>query len=191
MQNPKKDILANTRLQAASGPEAESVLSNSRMKAALDRLAPGLTKKKPVPVLLLVDDDDHDSFFFQNAVKAAGISMRVIRIRDGQEAIDYFRGKGRFADRKQFPIPQMTLLDIKMPRRNGFEVLKFLRRSARFEKAIVIALTSSSDEKDIQQAHLLRIDAYLVKPAKASALIEIALQLEKFWLETVLKLGLS
>lgn len=191
MQLPKKTTLEDDRPEAAPEPEAEPVLSNPRMKAALDRLAPGLTKRKSVPVLLLVDDDDHDSFFFQNAAKAAGISMRVIRIRDGQEAIDYFRGKGRFADRKQFPIPQMTLLDIKMPRRNGLEVLKFLRRSVRFEKAIVIALTSSSDEKDIQQAHLLRINAYLVKPAKASALIEIALQLEKFWLETVMKLGLS
>jgi CheY-like chemotaxis protein len=155
-----------------------SDLQGNREPRRASSLAPAMPD---APFLLLVDDDDHDAFFFQNAVKAAGVSFRIHRVRDGQEAIDYFLGRHVFADRRQFPVPHITLLDLKMPRRNGFEVLRFIRSSSSFAGAVVVILTSSSDEKDIREATQLRVAAYLVKPSKVTALIEIAQQLEKLW----------
>jgi CheY-like chemotaxis protein len=139
------------------------------------------------PLLLLADDDDHDAFFFRNALRAAAVSLRLTRVRDGQEAIDYFQGRNGFADRAQFPVPQIILLDVKMPRRNGLEVLRFVRATAEFENTLVVILTSSPNEQDIRESRRLRVAAYLVKPRKVAALIDIAHHLEVLWLETVVR----
>src|SRR4030095_9287135 len=91
--------------------------------------------------------------------------VEVRFVNDGQEALDYLQGKGQYADRSRFPLPTVIFLDIKMPRLNGFEVLKWLKEQETFKRIPVAMITSSQMQEDIDRVYELGASAYLVKPA--------------------------
>ncbi len=177
---------ADSKATGSGSVRQEKVFSTPPGRFTAQPQRSTLQTELKIPLLLLVDDDDHDAFFFQNALRAADVSLRMTRLRDGQEAIDYFQGRHGFVDRRQFPLPQLVLLDLKMPRRNGFEFLRFIRSLPEFAATLVVILTGSAEEKDIHEAFRLHVAAYLLKPSRVETLIDIARHLEELWLETVL-----
>jgi len=131
--------------------------------------------------ILLVEDDENDVFFLRQAMKKAGALNPIQVASDGQEAIDYFKGTGRFASREKFPLPCLVLLDLKLPHVMGLDVLKMIRQQSEVA-AIVVILTSSREEADIATAYRLGANGYLVKPTDVNKLTEIAKSIKDFWL---------
>ena len=132
--------------------------------------------------ILQVEDDENDVFLLRHAFKAAGIENTLRVARDGQEAIDYLGGQGEFADRERFPLPCLILLDLKLPRRTGLEVLEWLRRQSHLASLPVIIFSSSNHRSDIDQAYQLGTNAFITKPSGQDERIEFARAIRNFWL---------
>ena len=105
--------------------------------------------------LLLVEDSDDDVFFFQQAMKKAALTLPVEVVSDGAAAISYLAGDPPYSDRTRFPLPSIVLLDLKLPKKSGLEVLEWLRADSRFQDIQVVMLTSSFEEADVRRAYVL------------------------------------
>lgn len=133
--------------------------------------------------ILLVEDNPTDILFIQRAFREAdlsGISLQIIK--DGDAAVLYLSGEGEYADRERYPLPVLILLDLKLPRRSGQEVLVWLRQQSDLKRLPVVILTSSRDMRDVNQAYDSGVNSYLVKPVGFSALLEILRTLNLYWL---------
>ncbi len=131
--------------------------------------------------ILQVEDDPNDVFFLKHALKRAGVANPIRVVNDGQEAIDYLKGAGRFADREQFPLPGLVLLDLKLPHVMGLDVLKWIRQESGLS-LVVVLLTASAEEADIASAYRLGANGFLVKPSEARKLVDMAKAINHFWL---------
>jgi DNA-binding response OmpR family regulator len=132
--------------------------------------------------ILLIEDDENDVLFFRRAATKAGMINPVQVARDGQQAIDYLQGAGKFADRAEYPLPWLILLDLKLPFVMGLDVLKWIRQQSRLAP-IVLILSSSREETDIAEAYRLGANGYLVKPAQTSELGDMVKAVSDYWLE--------
>jgi len=132
--------------------------------------------------ILLADDSEEDIAIFQRAFRKAEIDADVFLVKDGQEAIDYLEGTGQFRDRKAYPLPCLVLLDLKMPKFDGFDVLRWLEREPTLKKLPVTVLTSSDEDKDVDLAYGLGANSYLVKPASLSGYARLVAELREYWL---------
>ena len=133
--------------------------------------APALQKH-----LLVVEDNDQDATFLRRAIEQTGVSLPHTIVKDGDQAIAYLGGTHEFADRGRHPFPSLMLLDLKMPKKSGHEVLEWLMQSS-LTKPKVIVYTSSSEPKDIDQAMRLGAFAYIVKPLSVVILRKIVREL--------------
>jgi CheY-like chemotaxis protein len=133
--------------------------------------------------ILVAEDDAADAYFLQRAFKRAGIPVTLTFVRDGQQVMDYLRGEGPFADRAAHPMPQLLLLDLKMPRRDGFDVLEWIRNEPAFKDLMVVIFSSSEEPRDIGRAYRLGANEYLVKPHSLEELNRLVGQLKKHWVE--------
>jgi CheY-like chemotaxis protein len=133
--------------------------------------------------ILVAEDDPTDAYFFQRAFKRAGLPVALHFVRDGQEVIDYLQGEGQFADRTAHPLPQLLLLDLKMPRLDGFDVLEWVRRQPGLAGLQVVIFSSSDEARDINRAYGLGASWYLVKPHSMDELTALVGRFKKFWLE--------
>jgi CheY-like chemotaxis protein len=134
------------------------------------------------PLILAAEDEESDRLILEFAFQKAKLPHALIIVRDGQEAVDYLSGKGRYADRTNHPLPGLLVLDLKMPRMNGFDVLAWLTENRQFKELPVIVLSSSADETDMTKARQLGAREYFVKPHTLDALIIIAQQMQARWL---------
>ena len=133
--------------------------------------------------VLLVEDDPNDILLIQRAFRKANltnINMQVIQ--DGDAAIDYLDGAGDYTDRDRYPFPVLILLDLKLPRRSGLEVLGWLRQQPELRRLPVIILTSSQENTDVNRAYDLGANSYLVKPLGLNALVEVVTTINMYWL---------
>ncbi len=126
------------------------------------------------PIVLLVDDSVNDTLLMRTVFDRAGFVEPLRFARDGDEAIAYLRGDGTFADRKKFPFPTVVLLDLNMPRKNGFEVLEWIRQQPALKRLRVYPLSASSRPEDISRAYDLGANSYLVKPGNLDGLMHMA-----------------
>jgi len=134
-------------------------------------------------IILLVEDDRDEVFLIQRAFQKADMKNPLQVLRDGEEAIDYLSRFGALAgEPSHSPEPALMLLDLKMPRKTGFEVLAWLRQQPNLKRMIVIVLTSSNQPVDINHAYDLRANSYLVKPADFAQLIEMLKNVKNYWL---------
>jgi CheY-like chemotaxis protein len=133
--------------------------------------------------ILLVEDDANDVYFMKRAARKAGILDSLHVAQDGQEAMDYLEGLGEYANRERFPLPCLVLLDLKLPRVMGFEVLKWMRQQPALRSTIVIVLTSSDLRADVDLAYRLGANSYLVKPSTPDKLKETIARIKQYWLE--------
>ncbi len=136
------------------------------------------------PQTILIAEDQRDAReVLQLAFSEARISVPIHFVTDGQDAIQYLRGDEPFNDRAKYPFPAMLLLDLKMPRLNGFEVLEWVRFQPALQRLLVVVFTSSDDPRDIDRAYELGANSYLVKPFGFEKLLELVCQLETYWLK--------
>ena len=131
--------------------------------------------------ILLVEDDANEVFLFERAFRKAQLTNPLSVARDGQEAIDFLNRQGGSSDRTHHAAPRLVLLDLKMPRKSGFEVLEWVRQQPALKQLIVVVLTSSNLEADINRAYDLGTNSYLVKPGDFEALIQLVKTVTAYW----------
>lgn len=124
------------------------------------------------PPILYVEDDENDVFLFQRALSKAGLSHPAYLATDGLCAIDYLTGSGHYANRDLYPLPKLMLIDLKMPRMSGFELISWMRQQSIFAKLPIVLLSSSNYSTDIHTACALGANGYLIKPADSGDLVE-------------------
>jgi CheY-like chemotaxis protein len=132
-------------------------------------------------VILVADDDENDVFFLRRAFAKSGLVHTIIHVSDGQKAIEYLLGEGIYADRRANPFPDLLLLDLKMPRTDGFDVLATLRSLPGLDLPIVVFSTSAL-LVDVQMAKKLGALDYVVKPADQDEMLKLALAIHERWL---------
>lgn len=132
-------------------------------------------------VILLVEDNPDDVKLTQRAFKKSNISNQVVVARDGVEALDYLLGTGPY-EGVPHPPPQVALVDIKMPRMDGLELLRRIRSDPRTEFLPVVMLTSSSEEQDLVRSYQLRANSYIRKPVDFARFVEATRTLGMYWL---------
>jgi len=134
--------------------------------------------------ILLVEDNFDDIVLTRRAFRKAGIDAPLTVLEDGEQAVAYLGGGAPFEDRAAHPLPALILLDWKLPRRNGLEVLTWLRARDELATVPVVVLTSSKQEEDVQQAYRAGANSYLQKPVRFDAMIELVQRLHLYWLQT-------
>jgi CheY-like chemotaxis protein len=135
--------------------------------------------RRPV---LLVEDDENDVVFVQRAFRQTGILNPLQIVRDGDEAVGYLSGGGQFADRDQYPLPAFMLLDLKLPRRSGLEVLTWAKEQPGLKRIPIVVLTSSRKDDDVNRAYEMGANSYLVKPVSFEGLMDLVKSLNLYWL---------
>jgi len=136
--------------------------------------------KHGVLIILLAEDTPDDVLLLQHAFQKAGVAHRLEVVCDGMEAMEYLNGENAYADREQHPFPEVLLLDLNMPRMNGFEVLEQVRREPRYSRLLIHVLTASSREADVQRAYDLGANSYVLKPSRVSDLTAFASALNQW-----------
>jgi CheY-like chemotaxis protein len=132
--------------------------------------------------VLLVEDNPDDVLLTNRAFKRANLINPIQVVDDGDRAVAYLSGAPPFDDRGRFPLPVLILLDLKLPRRSGLEVLKWLRAVPGLRRLPVVVLTSSADSGDVNNAYDMGANSYLVKPVGFDALFDMVKVLQPYWL---------
>lgn len=132
-------------------------------------------------VILVADDDENDVFFLRRAFAKSGLLHTIIHVTDGQKAIEYLLGDGIYADRQANPFPDLLLLDLKMPKTDGFDVLSMLQSNPELDLPAVMFSTSAL-MVDIQMAKKLGARDYVVKPVDQDEMVKVALSFHERWL---------
>ena len=132
--------------------------------------------------ILLVEDDEADIFLLRRAFRNARIANPLIEVRDGQAAIQYLSGEGDYTDRARYPIPFLILLDLRLPKLSGFEVIAWMRDQPKLANLIVVVLTGSDHVPDVTKARDLGANSYLVKPGNFQELVEMVRRIKGRWL---------
>ncbi len=135
-----------------------------------------------ISCILQVEDDANDVFLLQRALAQAEVRTPVQVATDGQMAIDYLSGKSPYDDRTRYPMPGLVLLDLKLPRRSGREVLEWIRAQPYLRRVVVIVFTTAQYVGDVGLAYDLGANSFLVKPADFSQYVGIARLLRDWWL---------
>ena len=133
-------------------------------------------------VILLAEDDPDHILLITHAFKQAGLVNPLQVVRSGEEAIAYLSGTGKFSNRAEYPLPGLFLLDIKMPRKNGFEVLEWLRQQQGFSSIRVVVLTSSDEIRDVNRAYALGANSFLTKPLDFRDFVQLSNAIKGYWL---------
>lgn len=133
--------------------------------------------------ILLVEDNPDDVELIAYAFEKLAIANPLVTMGDGDAAVDYLGGTGAYEDRLRHPLPSLILLDLKLPRRSGLEVLRFLRGQDATRHTPVVVLTSSSHREDIRGAYDGGANSYLVKPVSHDSLIVMVRALELYWIK--------
>ena len=135
--------------------------------------------REPVTILLVEDDDGHARLLEKN-LRRGGVVNHLARVADGREAVDYVSRKGCYQDAVRYPFPGVVLLDVRMPRLDGFEVLAYLKRDPELMKIPVIMLTSTDNQNEINRAYEMGANGYVVKPVSVESFIDRVVKLGMF-----------
>jgi CheY-like chemotaxis protein len=133
-------------------------------------------------VILLAEDREDDIVLIRKAFSKASFLNPLHVVRDGEEAIAYLSGTGHYANRPEYPLPELLLLDLKMPKVDGFEVLSWIRRQPDLAALRVVVLTSSDRIQDVNRAYQLGANSFLVKPVDFEHFVEVTKALKGYWL---------
>ena len=132
--------------------------------------------------VLLVEDNPSDAELTIRALKKNNLANKVHHVKDGDEALDFIFARGNYAGRKIENAPKVILLDLKMPKVNGIEVLRALKEDARTKKIPIVVLTSSKEDPDIQECYQLGVNSYVVKPVHFDNFLKAVSDLGLYWL---------
>ncbi|MCF8278328.1 MAG: response regulator [Flavobacteriales bacterium] len=132
--------------------------------------------------LLLVEDNPYDAELTLSALRQKNLANHLHHVEDGAEALDFVYARGKFAGRKGMALPSLILLDLKMPKVNGIEVLEQLKSDPTTRSIPVVVLTSSKEDPDIKACYDLGVNSYIVKPVDFEAFISAVIDLGMYWL---------
>ncbi len=144
-----------------------------------------MTRKKRPVVILIADDDPEDRMLAKDALEENKLSNDLQFVEDGEELIDYLYNKGHYKDKNRYPKPGLILLDLNMPRKDGREALKEIKRDESLRLIPIVILTTSKAEEDIIRSYNLGVNSFITKPVTFDALVEIMKTLSKYWFEIV------
>ncbi|HYE98289.1 MAG TPA: response regulator [Planctomycetota bacterium] len=133
-------------------------------------------------LLLMVEDNPDEVDLMREALQEAGITIPMRVLGNGEEAIQYLSGQGKFEDRERHPLPTLIILDLKLPLRSGLEVLQWVKTHPELRGIPVVIFTSSSEAKDLKRSYELGVNSYLVKPQQFTVLVELVRALGNYWL---------
>ncbi len=132
--------------------------------------------------ILLVEDDPNDVILIRRGFAKANLANPLEVVGDGEAAVAYLAGAEPYVDRQRHPVPVLVLLDLKLPRRSGLEVLEWMRSRPDLRRLPVVVLTSSREGNDINRAYDLGVNSYLIKPVGFDALLEMVKALNLYWM---------
>jgi len=139
----------------------------------------------PGELVLVAEDNPDDALLLRRAIDKAGITARVKIVSDGEEMLLYLQGRGAYANRIANPLPTLMILDLKMPRKTGLEVLQWIDENPEVAVVPTIVLSASNLEKDVRAAYNLGANTYFVKPTTFEELVETMRTVEKYWRQAV------
>jgi two-component system response regulator len=131
--------------------------------------------------ILLVEDNPHDARLTLRALKKHNLTNSVVHVKDGAEALQFLFGTGAYADRKEGPNPRVILLDLKLPKVSGIEVLQQIRADERTCRIPVVMMTSSNEDRDIIDSYRLGVNSYVVKPIEFEKFVDVVAELGLYW----------
>ncbi|MEX0985917.1 MAG: response regulator [Bacteroidales bacterium] len=132
--------------------------------------------------ILIVEDNPNDAEMTIRALKSSKLSNNLKWVKDGQEALDFIFGRGKFSSRDMEPKPKLILLDLKLPKIDGLEVLKLIKSNDLTKSIPVVVLTSSREESDIVESYKLGVNSYIVKPVDFDKFVDAVRDLGLYWL---------
>ena len=133
-------------------------------------------------VILLAEDGENDILLTRRAFAKAGLLNPLHIVRDGAAAIAYLKGDGPYANRAEYPLPDLLLLDLKMPQKDGFEVMRWIRDQPSLRGLRIVVLTASDEIRDVNLAYQLGAASFLVKPVVFEHFVEVSQTLKGYWL---------
>jgi len=134
-------------------------------------------------VILIVEDREDDVLLMRKSFEKAGLPNPIKIVRDGEEALAYLSGERKYASRDEYPLPSLILLDLKLPRMDGFEVLTWIRKQQGIRGIPVVVLTSSSQLRDVNRAYELGANSFFVKELDFQNSVDLTRLLERYWLQ--------
>lgn len=137
----------------------------------------------PRNTLVFAEDDATDAFLLERALRKSCGDLEVRRVGNGEELIQYLQGVGAYADRVAFPFPNVVLLDLKMPGKDGFDVLRWRQGEKHARSVPVVVFSSSSLRRDVEQAYDLGANSFMPKPSDPSRLPDLLQPLKRWWCE--------
>ena len=138
-------------------------------------------------VILIVEDREDDILLMRKAFDKASLPNPITIVRDGEEALAYLSGEGKYASRDEYPLPALILLDLKLPRMDGFEVLTWIRKQDGIRPLPVVVLTSSNQLRDVNRAYELGANSFFVKEFDFQSSVDLTRLLQRYWLNKALK----
>ncbi len=133
-------------------------------------------------MFLLVEDSETDVILIRRAFQKGNIVNPLQVVKNGNDAIAYLKGEGAFENRAEYPLPDLVLLDLKLPGRDGFDVLRWIRQQPELKALRVVVLTSSDRIQDVNLAYQLGANSFLVKPVDFERFVEISQALKGYWI---------
>lgn len=130
---------------------------------------------------LVAEDNDHDYELLKLALEAARVQWKIQRAYDGVEALEYLRGDNHFSKRRDYPVPQVIVLDLKMPRMTGLELLKWIKENPTYRRTPTLVMSSSRDDRDVEHAYDFGANTYFVKPRNFDELVRLCKQIGEYW----------
>lgn len=134
--------------------------------------------------ILLAEDNPRDAEMTMRALRRINLGNKVHWVKDGEEALDFLLRKGVYQDREPSQIPKLVLLDIKMPKVDGIEVLRQVKSNESLQWIPVVVMTSSNEERDVVESYKLGVNSYIVKPVQFAAFVETVANVGLYWLVT-------
>ena len=135
-----------------------------------------------IDVILLAEDNEDHVLLTRRAFKQAGLVNPLFVVENGEEVVAYLTGEGKFANRTEYPLPTLLLLDLKMPRKDGFEVLEWIRKQPTLSGLRVVVLTTSDRILDVNRAYQLGANSFLTKPVDFRDFVQLSSAIKGYWL---------
>lgn len=134
--------------------------------------------------VLIADDDADDRMFLEQAMRQNGYDQNIRFVEDGEELMDYLRQQGRYNEQNA-PWPNILLLDLNMPRKNGFQALSEIKDDPNLRRLPVVVMTTSSADEDVVKTYMLGVNSFVTKPFNFNRLVEMVGTLKSYWMDTV------